>query len=503
MNRKFTRRTFLKTAGAMAAGLGTARFLHAGQMWGPTWNSLTKHTTPTWFQDAKFGIYFHWGVYSVPAFDNEWYSRNMYIAGSRANKFHNLVYGSPSKFGYKDFIPMFHAEKFNADEWAQLFRRAGAKFAGPVAEHADGFSMWNSTVNPWNAVRMGPRRDVVGELGRAIRNAGMKFIATLHHQWLWGWYPTSDKAVDCSNPKYAGLYGPPAPGSPFDYSKSWSTLAPPTQAFQDRWEAKVREVIDGYQPSLIYFDSRLNIIDARHLAGVISYYYNQAERWHEEVSVTYKNKDLPWGTGIYDIERGRLGNLAPYNWLTDDAIDWNSWCYVQNPDFKCAARIVHELVDIVSKNGNLVLDITPTAWGVIPEPVVGHLLAIGQWLALNGEAVYGTRPWKIYGEGPTRIKSGSFGETMTPNFVAQDIRFTSRGKTLYATALGWPQNTSELVIKSLATSGVLLSTGEIANVSMLGSGAKLSWQHKPEGLRITLPQERPCNFAYVFKLSLT
>jgi alpha-L-fucosidase len=500
MNQPITRRAFLKTSGAAAVALGTARAPRAQQPFAASWDSLTKHTAPAWFDDAKFGIYFHWGPYSVPAFDSEWYSRNMYIEGQRANKYHNLVYGPPSKFGYKDFIPMFCAEKFNPEEWAELLRKAGAKFAGPVTEHADGFSMWDSKVNKWNAAAMGPCRDVVGEMSKAVRNEGMRFISTFHHQWLWGWYPTIDKSVDASNPKYAGLYGPPAPESPFmDYGKP---TPPPPPAFQDTWEAKVKEVIDKYRPSLIYFDSRLNIIDERRLADLISYYYNQAEGWNEEVSVTYKEKDLPWGAGILDIERGRLDKLAAYKWLTDDAIDWNSWCHVQNASYKSAHRIVGEMVDIVSKNGSFLLDITPTAEGVFPQPVVERLLAIGEWLSVNGEAIYATRPWKIFGEGPTQIKGGMFGEEKTPEFVAQDIRFTSRWKTLYAIALGWPQNAPHLVIKSLNTRDALLAQGEIAHVNLLGSDAKLSWEHNAEGLRIALPPEKPNALAYTFKILL-
>ena len=501
MNRQLTRRAFLKTTGVATAALGTASLLRPDQAFAPFWDSLTKHTAPTWFDDTKFGIYFHWGPYSVPAFDNEWYSRNMYIEGQRANTYHKLVYGPPSKFGYKDFIPLFRAEKFDPEEWAELLRKAGAKFAGPVTEHADGFSMWDSKVNKWNAAAIGPCRDVVGELSRAIRNEGMRFISALHHQWLWGWYPTIDKSVDASDPIYAGLYGPPAPESPFNYEKP-TTTPPPSQEFQDTWEAKVKEVIDKYHPSLIYFDSRLNIIDERRLTDVISYYYNQAEQWHEEVSVTYKEKDLPWGAGILDIERGRLEKLAAYKWLTDDAIDWNSWCHVQNANYKSAHRIVGELVDIVSKNGNLLLDITPTAEGVFPQPVVERLLAIGRWLTVNGEAIYGTRPWKIFGEGPTQIKGGMFGEEKIPDFGAQDIRFTTRWKTLYAIALGWPQNPLHLLIKSLNTIDALLAKGEIANVSLLGSDAKLSWEHNAEGLRIDLPGEESGTFACAFKILL-
>ncbi|MGA2075838.1 MAG: alpha-L-fucosidase [Terriglobia bacterium] len=500
MAQQITRRTFLKTTGAFAVALATPPALRSQQAFSPSWDSLTKHTAPAWFDDAKFGIYFHWGPYSVPAFDNEWYSRNMYIEGQRANAYHKLVYGPPSKFGYKDFIPMFRAEKFNSDEWADLLRKAGAKFAGPVTEHADGFSMWDSKVNKWNAAAMGPCRDVVGEMSRALRNQGLRFISTFHHQWLWGWYPTLDKSVDASNPQYSGLYGPPAPQSPFrDYDKP---TPPPPPAFQEIWEAKVREVIDKYRPSLIYFDSRLNIIDERRLADLISYYYDQGERWGEEVSVTYKEKDLPRGAGILDIERGRLDKLAEYKWLTDDAIDWNSWCHVQNANYKTAHRILGEMIDIVSKNGCFLLDITPTAEGVFPQPVVERLLAIGEWLSVNGEAIHGTRPWKIFGEGPTQVKSGMFGEEHIPDFGAEDFRFTSRWKTLYAITLDLPSSAPHLLIKSLNTRDALLAKGEIANVSLLGSDAKLSWEHSASGLQISLPQAKPAALAYAFKILL-
>ncbi len=502
MKNVMTRRTLLKSAGVAAAAALTAPHILAGRpSYQPAWDSLAKHPDAAWFNDAKFGIYFHWGIYSVPAFDNEWYSRNMYIEGERANQFHKLVYGPVSKFGYKDFIPRFHAEKFNPQEWAELLRKAGAKFAGPVTEHADGFSMWDSKVNEWNAARMGPHRDVVGEMARAVRSQGMKFVATFHHQWLWGWYPTEDKTVDCSNPAYAGLYGPPAPSSPFVYSKPTYT-PPPPQNFQEVWESKIKEVIDKYQPDLIYSDSRLNIIDERRRIGVLAYYYNHAEQLGKEVVLTYKDKDLEVGTAILDIERGRLSNLASFKWMTDDAIDWNSWCNVQNPDYKSAARVVDQLVDTVSKNGNLLLDITPTADGVIPQPVEQRLRAIGAWLEVNGEAIYSTRPWKVFGEGPTQIKPGQFGERESPDFTAQDIRFTSRKRTLYAIALGWPQNTPELVIRSLNAHDALLAKGEIADVSLLGSDRKISWEHNSDGLKIKLPTQKAGDFAYTFKILL-
>jgi alpha-L-fucosidase len=501
------RRTFLKSAGAAAAASLSAPHILGGEpAYEPSWASLAKHPDPGWFEDAKFGMYFHWGIYSVPAFSGEWYSRNMYIAetiphneGHLANQYHNLVYGPPSKFGYKDFIPMFHAEKFNPGEWAELFRKAGAKFAGPVTEHCDGFSLWDSQVNEWNAARMGPRRDVVGEMARAVRSAGIKFLASFHHQWLWGWYPTEDRTLDCSNPKYSGLYGPPASGSPFDFHKP---TPPPPQEFQDVWESKVKEVIRKYQPDLIRFDARLNIIDERRRIDLLAYYYNQAEQWQKEVGLMHKGEDLPAGVALFDIERGRLPSLASFKWMTDDSIDLNVWCNVQNPYYKSADRLVDELVDIVSKNGNFLLNITPAADGVIPEPVEQRLLAIGAWLDVNGEAIYGSRPWKVFGEGPTQITAGTFGDKKTPDMTAQDIRFTSRGKTLYAIVLDWPQNRPALLIKSLNTHDGLLAKGEIRNISLLGSDHKISWSHDDEGLKIKLPSQKVGNFAYTFKILL-
>jgi alpha-L-fucosidase len=494
-----TRRTFLKAAGIAAASLGAPGLGHAAERYELSWSSLARHQTPAWFADAKFGIYFHWGIYSVPAFDNEWYSRNMYIPGSRANKFHNLVYGPPAKFGYKDFIPMFHAEKFNPEEWAELLRKSGAKFAGPVSEHADGFSMWNSKVNPWNAARMGPKRDVVGEMSRALRNEGLKFLATFHHQWLWGWYPTTDKAFDCSDPRYAGLYGPPAPESAY---KQRNPPPTPPESFQQEWEAKVLEVIDHYHPDHVYFDSRLEIIDEARRKHLLAYYYNQAAQRGQPVSLSYKTHGLPAGVAVLDIEAGRMANISPHPWLEDDLIDWTSWCYVQNPQYKSADRVVGQLADLVSKNGTLLLDINPSAEGVMPEPTVERLLAIGKWLETNGEAIYGTRPWKIFGEGPTEVAGGSFGEKKIPHFTPQDFRFTSRPKTLYAINLGWPAGEQDVVIKSLGAQRGLLAQGETANVALLGSDEKLTWRQTADGLRIKLPSRKPGNFAYTYKISL-
>jgi alpha-L-fucosidase len=308
-----------------------------------------------------------------------------------------------------------------------------------------------------------------------------------------------DKTLDTSDPKYAGLYGPPAPSSPFDYIKA--TPAPP-QEFQDMWENKVKEVIYKFQPDLLWFDSRMNIIDERHRIDLFTFYYNKAEQWQREVGVAYKEKDLPSAVGIEDLERGRMSKIVSEDWLNDDAIDWNSWSHVQKPAYKSVDRLVTELVDIVSKNGNLLLDITPMASGVIPAEVKERLLEVGDWLRVNGEAIYETRPWKIFGEGPTKVQEGQFGEEKIPDFTAQDIRFTSRWKTLYAIALNWPQATREFVIKSLNAKDALISKSEVAGIRMLGSEEKLSWQQDAQGLKISLPLQKPGKYACVFKILL-
>ena len=462
----------------------------------PTWESLKTHPNPQWFDDAKFGIYFHWGPYSVPAFGTEWYSRNMYRPAGREHEHHLATFGTLDKFGYKDFIPMFKAEHFDADEWVDLFVRAGVKFAGPVAEHADGFSMWNSKVNKWNAAQMGPRRDIVGEMEKAVRKRGLKFIATLHHQWLWAWYPTFDPNVDASNPQYAGLYGPPVSKQAWDYTAKDELI--PNAEFCRQWEAKVREVIDGYRPDLLWFDSRLENIGEEYRKDFLAYYYNSAQKWGRDVVVTYKNKGLEPGAGIVDLERGRMSKGVPYKWLNDDAISWKSWSYIEDDSFKSPLRLVQELVDIVSKNGNLLLDIGPKADGTIPQAVRDRLLEVGKWLAINGEAIYGTRPWTTFGEGPTEVPEGHFSESKIKDFTADDIRFTRKGDMLYAIVMGWPAGL--VTIHSLAD-GTPLPFARIGRIELLGSKGTLKWSRDGAGLKVQMPAEKPCDYAFALKIT--
>ncbi len=336
------------------------------------WESLKQHKTPEWFLDAKFGIYFHWGPYAVPAYKTEWYSHYMYLRGHPIRKYHEENYGPLNEFGYKDFIPNFTGEHFNADEWAALFKKAGAQFAGPVAEHADGFAMWDSELTEWNAAKMGPNRDVVGEMGKAIRDQGMKFIVTYHRHWLYAWYPTWDTSTDAGDPQYAGLYGPEVPKSSFvgatgDYPNY------PDDNFQKDWLARLDELMDKYQPDIIWFDNKMDIIDETHRKQFLANYYNKAQQWGKEVVCTYKFKDMAVGSAVLDLERSRMSEKKDFPWLTDDSIDWLAWCNIENPDYKTVNRLIDFLVDVVSKNGAVLLNITPRANGEIPEEVAGTI----------------------------------------------------------------------------------------------------------------------------------
>ena len=452
----------------------------------PEWESLQKHPVPEWFRDVKFGIYFHLGPYSVPAFQSEWYSRLMYKPDQKAFEHHREIYGDQLKFGYKDFIPMLTLEKFDADKLADLFRNSGAGFVGLVAEHADGFAMWDSRLTKWDAAEMGPKRDIVGLMEKAVKSRGMKFVTTFHHDWNWDWYPVWDEQFDCSNPDYAGLYGQP-------HKKGDK----PNREFFDEWKAKVIEVIDKYQPDLIYFDSKLDIINDQHKRDTLCYYYNKQAEWDKEVSVTYKGTQLPVGAGILDMERARLDSSSKDPWLNDDPIDWKSWCHIENPSYKSANHIIDGLVDVVSKNGTFMLNVGPKSNGEIPEPVLQRLSEIGQWLKINGEAIYETRPWTTFGEGPTEVE-GKKQDEKDNVYTAQDIRFTTKGDILYAIVLDWPQD-EQLTIKTLDSKNSTLK--KIRSIVLLGHQGRLKWSQDENGLTIRLPEAKPCEHAFVFKIS--
>ena len=463
----------------------------------PTWNSLKNHSTPQWLKDGKFGIYTHWGIYSVPAQgpNATWYAHNLYNRPEGPErKYHQATFGPLEKFGYKDFVPMFTGEKFNADEWAELFSKAGARFAGPVAEHHDGFAMWDTKYSDWNAAKMGPKRDVVGELARAIKKHDMKFVTAFHHAEAWFYFPTWDSRYDCGDPKYSGLYGP-------IHDKE----ALPTKEFLENWKGKIIEVIDKYDPDFIWFDFGLKLVTDSYKEDMLAYFYNHAIDKKKEVVVTYKGHDLPPGAGLLDWELGQEQDLTYYDWITDTSIDdGQGWGYVKGLGFKSVNNLVDNLVDRVSKNGYLLLNVGPKPDGTIPEEAKERLLGLGKWLSVNGEAIYGTTTWGIAGEGPTKLENPSgngFNEKNDLLYTREDIRFTVKNNILYATVLDWPGE--KILIKSLAPKDITwagLYPSEIASVTMLGDNKELRWEMTKEGLRIETPKKKPCDYAYVFRI---
>ena len=458
------------------------------------WESLKRHeAAPKWFRDAKFGIYFHWGVYSVPAYGSEWYPRNMYRKDRKEYKHHVQKYGDPTKFGYHDFVPRFKAEKFDAERWAELFARAGARFAGPVAEHHDGFSMWASRLTPWNAGDAGPKRDITGELAKAIRKRGMKFVATFHHARNSLWQPSGKKGrwtghYDQVKLHFPALLADPRRAILYGYM--------PREEFLKLWLGKLKEVIDNYQPDLMWFDSWLHEIPDKYQMEYLAYYFNKARQWGRDVVVTRKQQDLPLALSVEDFEKGRADRLTGNVWLTDDTISRGSWCYTRNLRIKPTREVLHVLIDIVSKNGCLLLNISPKADGTIPDNQKQVLLDIGAWLGRFGEAIYETCPWVVFGEGPTRMKKGGH-FVGAVSYTGRDIRFTTAGDVLYAIFLGRPAG--KATVASLST-GSGLAGGEVKRVTLLGHDGKLPHTRDDRGLHVTFPAKLPDAHAVVLKI---
>jgi alpha-L-fucosidase len=454
------------------------------------WESLKAYSVPRWYEDAKFGIFIHWGVYSVPAFGNEWYPRNMYLQDSPVFAHHVETYGPQTRFGYKDFIPLFTAERFDPDAWASLFRRAGAQFVMPVAEHHDGFAMYDCSFSRWNAANMGPKRDIIGELAAAVRRQWLTFSLSSHRAEHWWFFNGGMKfPSDVQDARYADLYGPAQP----------DTLQP-NEEFLDDWLARTCELVDKYQPQVVWFDWWIEQpVFQSYLQRFAAYYYNRAAQWQRGVAINYKFKAFPEGTAVFDIERGQSSTILPYFWQTDTSVSKNSWGYVSQQDYKSVTELVGDLVDIVSKNGALLLNIGPRPDGTIPEPEQAILLGLGEWLVVNGEAIYGTRPWKIFGEGPTQVVGGSFNDTKRASFTGQDIRFTTRGDTLYALLLAWPEQ-GRATIKSLGTD-LMLYEMPIEKVEMLGVSEPLSWNRTSDGLVVAMPARKPCEHAFALRIT--
>ncbi len=461
----------------------------------PNWESLGNFQTPSWLREGKFGIFIHWGPYCVPAFGSEWYPRNMYLKGSPEFAHHLEKYGSQAEFGYKDFIPLFKAEKFDAQEWAKLFHEAGVKYVIPVAEHHDGFPMYDSEYTEWSAVKKGPQRDIIGELAKAFRDQDIVFGASSHRAEHW-WFFDQGMYIDSDvlDAKYSSLYGP---ASNKRVAETHAEM--PDQQFLDDWLLRCCEIVDKYQPEVMYFDWWIcQPVFQPYLQKFAAYYYNRGAEWNKEVAIDFKEwegRSFPDGTGVFDIERGRAGEIRHDFWQTDTSVSKNSWGYVTNHEYKEVDSIIDDLIDVVSKNGALLLNIGPRADGTIPETEQQMLRDIGKWLQVNGAAIYGTRPWHKFGEGPTMDVGGSFTDTERQPFTGADLRFTTKGDTLYAIALAWPED------RKLTVASLPKTAGKVEDVMLLGHDGKLKWHQSETGLSVELPADRPTEFALSLKIT--
>lgn len=490
-SKRSSRRIGIKAA---AMGAAMAMFPANGRAaYLETWASVGTHTSaPEWFQDAKFGIYYHWGVYAVPAYGSEWYPRNMYNKAGNSGEYrnqlanygdpfgdwqyHNFLLGKNDKSGkFVQFKPVLKSEggKFDPDEWARLFDSAGAKWAGPVAEHHDGISMWASKVNEWNSMDKGPRLDLAKLFATAIRARGMKFMMSMHHAWNFNGYWTYPPVVQ-TDPSLQKLYG-----------------QLPKATENQLWFDKLKEIIDGYQPDLIWQDLYLAPIPESYRLKFLAYYYNKSIEWNKDVVVTSKDG---FKTGeMSDYERGGPADIKTPYWLSDDAISSSSWCYTNGIRYYSSAQMLHRLIDLTSKGGNLLLDIAPMADGTIPQGQRDVLLAMGDWLRKFGTSIYATRTWSMYGEGPTKMGGGSFTAPVAGN--GSDIRYTKSkdGSVVYAIFLGWPGNGKEVSLTGLNSSRLKLTSN--SKVQLIGDkkGNDLDLKYTQDGtsMKVTFPASQP------------
>jgi len=479
------------------------------------WESLAENGVPDWYLDAKLGLFIHWGVYSVPAFGNEWYPRRMYLQEGEGDRnlfeYHRKTFGPHKEFGYKDFIPQFKAENYDPEAWAALFEESGARYIVPVAEHHDGFSLYANSYTEWDATEKGPMRDVIADLSTAVRARGMKFGVSSHRAFNYGFY-ARDESYDTVDEANFGLYGEDRPDLHFTSGRNFDWF-PQSDEFMADWLARTAELVEKTQADLLWFDFGIGppseVKDWRenpvshHLERFMAFYYNRAKAWGKTGVVNYKLDAMPENAAVLDLERARLSGMRDQFYQTDTSVSFSSWGYVTNHRYKDVGLIVTNFVDIVSKNGCLLLNIGPRPDGTIPEGEAEILRKLGGWLKTNGEAIYGSRTWKIYGEGPTETVEGHLSEERNKPMGAQDIRFTTQstpeGETLYATALGLAE--TEWRIQSLGGSSEHLDGKSIAGVELLGHEGELVWRQDDDALVIESPGADAGEYAYVFKLA--
>jgi alpha-L-fucosidase len=458
-------------------------------------------------RDAKFGIYTHWGVYSVPAYNNEHYYRTMHHSTGYSKhgtyQRHVALYGPLKEFGYHDFIPMFKAEHFDPEDWADLFHKAGAKFAGPVAQHHDGFAMWASQVNHWNAGDKGPERDILGELFHSLEERKLKTIATFHH--------ARNGQRNADNPEnwYTGYnshypYDPDFPTSTSDpvLAKLYGNI--PIEEFNQYWLNQIVEVVDIYSPDIIWFDSWLNLIPDEYRRKMVAHYLNDAEAKGKEVVLANKQADLPFSVGVLDYEQGGRKEINQAVWMTDITISLRSWSYIKGQEYKDASLVIRNMIDVWSKNGVVLLNISPRADGIIPDEQRKVLEEIGEWLGKYGEAVYGTRPHIIHGTGSAIAEDGRHGgQSATVQYSASDIRYTvsKDGKTFYLFFLGKPEAGQRITLRQLGMHRYP-TPAPIKRITLLGTDIEAEGEMTTNNFYLTIPEAQMDEIATVFKFEL-
>ncbi|HLJ51545.1 MAG TPA: alpha-L-fucosidase [Bryobacteraceae bacterium] len=514
---QITRRQAIKLAAAGVPGARLANAQSPSIASGPfeaTRDSLKSYRVPEWFRDAKFGIWAHWGPQSAPEY-GDWYARNMYIEGSRQYKYHLQKYGHPTKFGFKDVIPTWKAEKFDPAYLMSLYKKAGAKYFVSMGVHHDNFDLWNSKLNPWNAVSMGPKKDIVGLWRQAAMKEGLRFGVSEHLAVSYHWFQTSHGAdkegefqgvpYDGADPKYASLYhethdAPKDPWDPTGVPEKW----------KERYFLRIKDLIDQYQPDLMYTDGP--IFFGNWGIALMAHHYNVIAGNHGgKVEAVWANKgkdDCVNGTCLLDLERGVVDRIWDDPWQTDTCI--GDWHYNKEAKYKAPKIVIDMLVDIVSRNGNLLLNFPLPSNGMLDARELAILDEITKWMAVNSDAIYATRPWKTFGDGPALAaasaarragndhhQAGAFNEAGRKPLTAADIRFTRKGGTLYAFAMGKPEG--QVAIPALAQGGEY-KVGRIRNVEMLGDRSKVNWRQDAGGLVIQTTTA-PSEHAVVFKIT--
>lgn len=475
-----------------------------------TRESLRTWQIPEWYRDAKFGIWAHWGPQSAIEY-GDWYARNMYLQGQKQYEYHVKVYGHPTKVGYKDLVPLWKADKFDPNHLLGLYKKAGAKYFCSMAVHHDGFDLWNSKYQPrWNSVATGPKRDIVGEFKKAAQNHGLRFAVSEHLAPSYHWFSTShmsDKTgplagapYDGVNPAYADLYHELPKDYPYSSTIGNDRVAP--APWKLHYFRRIKDLVDEYQPDLLYTDGDI-FFEEYGLALVANLYNTDAKRHGGRCEAVYTSKlpsDCQIGTCVQDWERGVAEGIPENPWQTDTCI--GEWHYNQEANYRSPKYIIDLLVDIVSRNGNLMLNFPLPNSGQLDYEELVILGEITKWMAINSEGIYATRPWKIFGDGPAAKAASSggntrFNESGRGTLTAEEVRFTTKGDTLYAFVMGWPEK--QTVIKPLATTS-RVSQKRIENVELLGFKGKVKWTQDEQGLTVFMPEEKPCDYAITLKI---